>query len=345
MVRKNASTTPDASIDDPSVFLWNDPLDKNVLSQNTANYELLLSSFSSSDFVSFTGAGVSKALGIDDWDNLIDKLLDVANKEGFTEDKPAEKNNYPEYIERLFRHLESKSCKNLYFDTIKARMAPRINSTSLTLIYLSLCVHIHLTTNFDRSIEHAYSCVDFLNDYFKVRRKHPQPEKCYIGNLNAHSSGPAIIYLHGSETEDVYILKKSDYDLFYPSISGRTTTDIDKEVEDCLKHYYRSKTIIFIGFSFEDPYVRDYFFYLAKEMEREEESKREFFSQAGKNISSKKMKHFLLIDKDNTFVSHYKNETFSELQKYNLYPIIYTGEHIFLERLFKRFINKTRGML
>jgi hypothetical protein len=349
LARKYSSTTPDTSFDDARAFLWNDPSDKNAFPQSTVNYELLLDSFTSSDFVSFTGAGVSKALGIDDWDKLIDKLRKVAEPEGFTEKKPIIKNEYPEYIERLFRHLESKSRKELYFNTIKDRMAPRTNSTSLTLIYLSLCINIHLTTNFDRSIEHAYSCVDFLTRYFKVKRSRPQPQKCYINNLNATASGPTIIYLHGSETQDTYILKQSDYDCFYPSVS-RLKTGTIPNVEECLKSYYCNKTILFIGFSFEDPYVYKYFFNLAKEIERNEETIRNFYSVSGKKIPPKKIRHFLLISKDNTFTSNYRNvktgenEIFSELQKFNLYPIIYTGEHIFLEHLFKGFANKNRGI-
>ena len=338
------SAAPGASIADPRIFLWKDPQYKEVLSQNIANYDLLIGSFSRSDFVSFTGAGVSKALGIKDWEELLSELLSAASALGFAESKPVDKGRYPEYAERLFRYLDGKGRKALYFDTIIRHMDLHISSTSPTLIYLSLCVDTHLTTNFDRSLEHAYSFVKYLAEYLDARGMSRHPQLCYLDNLVANSRNPAILYLHGSINQQVYILKESDYERYYPSVSFREGDSI-RGLEDCLKYYYSGKSILFIGFSFEDPYLQKYFFNLAKEMNREAESIQKHFSEAGKTIADKYIRHFLLIDENNSFVRNYRNKIFSELQEYNIYPIIYkTGEHIFLEHLFKMLANKSRGV-
>lgn len=326
------------TIDDPLDYLCDE---RQIAAQNKANYELLISEFNKTEFASFLGAGVSKPLGVSDWDNLIDDLCNEAKKLGFNETKPGDKSRYPDFAESIFRFLDEMGEKSLYFDTITKRMTPLINSTSLTLVYLTLSLDIHLTTNFDRSLEYAYRCLADFSEILSTTSKYGKPSSYFLKDFNMSSSGPSVYYLHGSIDERIYILKKSDYDIFYPSVSKKTEGSI-KTLEECLKHYFVHKNIIFIGFSFEDPYVKSFFFDLAKEVENERLATDSFYDQGGRSCSHRELKHFLLIEEDHKFIEEYgKKELFSKLKEYYLYPVIYKKDkHIFLEVLFKHLIRK-----
>lgn len=321
------------AVDDPLDYLWRE---KEIFSQNRDNYELLVGSFNRSEFVSFTGAGVSKPLGISDWDNLIDDFLKEASQIGFNESKPSDKNEYPDFVESIFKVFEKAGKNALYFDTIRKRMVPSINSTSLTLVYLTFSLDIHLTTNFDGSIEHAYRFLGQLANLLSVTNKYGEPTLYFLKDLDTSSKGRSIYYLHGSVNEGIYILKKSDYDMYYPSVSKLLGVSA-RGLETCLKYFYEHKSIIFIGCSFEDPYVRSFFFDLAKEVEKERLLTNGFYGQGGKSCSYRDLRHFLLIEEGNKFITDYGKEVFSKLKEYNIYPVIYQKDkHIFLEYLFKR---------
>lgn len=333
-------------INDPLDYLWQGEQKEQIVIQNKNNYELLVRSFDRSEFVSFLGAGVSEPLGISDWDNLINDLCKEAKTLGFAGDMPKDKNQYPDFAESIFKFLEEKNMKSLYFDTITKRMIPLVNSTSLTLVYLTLSVGIHLTTNFDRSIENAYRFIDEISDLMDVKNKYEKPSLYFLKDLDTSSKEPSIYYLHGSINEGIFILKKSDYDMFYPSVSNPPVSSV-KNLEDCLKYFYERKNIIFIGCSFEDPYVRSFFFNLAKEVERERRSTSSFYGQGGQSCSYKDLSHFLLIEEGNKFIEEYGENLFDKLREHYIYPVIYKkDQHIFLEYLFKRLIrNKPEGAL
>jgi hypothetical protein len=336
-------------IDDPLDYLWQGKREeqkKQIVIQNKNNYELLVRSFDRSEFVSFLGAGVSKPLGISDWSNLIDDLWKEANKLGFKESIPDDKDQYPDFAERIFKFFEQKKKESLYFDAITKRMAPSINSTSLTLVYLTFSVDIHLTTNFDRSIEHAYHFREELATFLSVTNKYTKPLLYFLKDFDTSLNGPSIYYLHGSVNEGIYVLKKSDYDMFYPSVSKSVGTSV-RGLEECLKYFYGHKNIIFIGCSFEDPYVRSFFFDLAKEVERERLATSSFYGQGGQSCSFRDLRHFLLIEEGNKFIEGYGEELFPKLKEYCIHPVIYQKDkHIFLEYLFKRLIkNKPEGAL
>jgi hypothetical protein len=321
------------SVDDPLDYLWRE---KETFSQNRNNYELLVSSFNRSEFVSFTGAGVSIPLGISDWDNLIDDLLKEASQIGFHESKPSSKSEYPGFVESIFKVFEKAGKTSSYFGTITKRMVPSINSTSLTLIYLVFSLDIHLTTNFDGSIEQAYRFSGQIADFLSVTKQYGDPSLYFLKDLDTSSKGPSIYYLHGSVNEGIYILKKSDYDMYYPSVSKLSGVSI-RGLENCLKYFYEHKNIIFIGCSFEDPYVRSFFFNLAKEVEKERLLTNGFYGQGGQSCSYKDLRHYLLIEEGNDFITDYGKDIFPGLREYNIYPVIYQKDkHIFLEYLFKR---------
>ncbi len=182
--------------------------------QNKANYDLLIKTYDKTKSVSFIGAGVSKSLGIQDWDGLIDDLHKLLQLYEFKDSKPDMKCDYPNFAEKIFETLKKRNNEYLFFETIAEKMNPTINSTSLTLIYLSLAIDIHLTTNFDRSIESAFNAVGHLSEMFSDNNDYCKPSLYYLGGLDVNSNGPSVYYLHGSIDKNTYILKKTDYETF-----------------------------------------------------------------------------------------------------------------------------------
>ena len=143
-----------------------------------------------------------------------------------------------------------------------------------------------------------------------------------------------IYYLHGSIDRGNYIFKKTDYETFYPSFSS-SKEPANFQLESFLKDRYRYNSIIFLGFSFDDCYVRDFFERVAKEIEMEQEIATDFYSQSQKAYEKRSIKHFLVINagvlEDKTGI-----DIHGEFEAMHIYPIIYqNGQHIFLEKLFQ----------
>jgi len=136
-------------------------------------------------------------------------------------------------------------------------------------------------------------------------------------------------------------LKTKDYEKYYPSVSKIESHD--KSLEDFLKQCYKSKNIIFIGFSFQDYYVRNFFFNLSKEIEQEQKTSADFYRESGKIYTGKEIKHYLLIDEETSrlYIKKIDGEKETNLVheyfgNYNITVVIYkTGGYIFLEKLFE----------
>ena len=94
---------------------------------------------------------------------------------------------------------------------------------------------------------------------------------------------------------------------------------------------------LFIGFSFSDYYVKEFFFNLAKQIGKEDLINAKFVSESGQVHRERIIKHYLIIDEDNEYFKKYQDKIFDELNQFNIYPVIYKKEqHIFLEYLFDK---------
>jgi hypothetical protein len=76
--------------------------------------------------------------------------------------------------------------------------------------------------------------------------------KKYIKDLanGDHERSDVIYYLHADRKAGVYVLRRKDYEQLY---------NRDIRVRACLERHYANSCIVFIGFSFEDPYVKECF--------------------------------------------------------------------------------------
>jgi hypothetical protein len=316
---------------DPELYLWNDE-------QNRKNYRELLSLFNRSRFVSFIGAGVSKSLGIQDWKGLLIQLAKVVKSQfNIDKDIPDDAEQYPEYAEELYKIFENHNAIDDYNNELSRGMRPTKNSTSLTLVKLALAINTHLTTNFDSSLEYAYRFLSYLSNKYSSEKLSKHYEIRHIplfGDYLRGDGNDLIFYLHGNVSQHLYLLRESQYKIYYPSVSN--LEECSRDLESLLNYYYRNRNIIFIGFSFSDFYVREYFFAKAKEIKKENLINKSFVAEAGQPYRESSIKHFLLIDTKNKYFSKHREKIFEQFHEYNIYPVIYREhEHIFLETLFE----------
>jgi len=320
------------TIDSEDLINYIEPIQKN-----TENLNKLIENYSSEKTVAFVGSGVSDPLGIVDWKGLLKELINHCEM-NFQNNSKQELDNseqWPELADKIYYELQSKQKERLFYSVIRNKMVPSNNTTTLTLVKMIIAIKICLTTNFDRSIESAYEALDYLSKYLG-NKEYGKPLIKYVPNFGEYlsQSKGIIYYLHGNISEDIYILRKTHYDKYYPSVSrmnGGSTS-----IEDCLKYFFKNKNIIFIGFSFADKYIRQYLLKLAKEIERENMINSSLFNEHGKVYNREQILHFLLIDSENNIWQKMQEQIFSEYEKYFILPIIYKSKkHIFIEKLFE----------
>jgi len=265
----------------------------------------------------------------------LDELIKCCD-ETFQNNKISELSNpeqWPELADCIYYELKKNSKERMFNTKIKERMTPVINTTTLSIIKVILATKIQLTTNFDNSIESAYEFLEYLYKITKNVTFNKPQIKC-VPDFGAYSdnSRNIIYYLHGNIKDDIYILRKTHYDMYYPSVSGKGNCCI----EDCLKHYFKNKSIVFIGFSFSDKYIKQYVFNLSKEIERNNMINANMFDQYGKVYTPENIRHYLLIDSENDEYKKIKDEIFNEYKDYYIYPIVYkSNKHIFIEKVFE----------
>ncbi|QGQ95825.1 hypothetical protein EHS13_13535 [Paenibacillus psychroresistens] len=193
--------------------------------------------------VLFIGSGFSKSLGLPDWNGLVRAfliellnedssyqiLLDgLESKKFFTEIEILEKiKDHKQLIYRIMDdiiNIEKDHMGNLGFHKKLGEISNKI-----------------ITTNYDKSLEYAnnYRKIIYDNDY-------------HIANLSENY----ILKLHGCiEDPAKCILFKDDYVELYKE---------NNSAIERFKNIITDKTILFIGFSFSDPFVRQQFEYIQK---------------------------------------------------------------------------------
>ncbi|WP_341280195.1 SIR2 family protein [Paenibacillus sp. FSL H8-0537] len=193
--------------------------------------------------VFFIGSGFSKPLGFPNWSELIveflkdlsqydpkyNQMIEVLKNKFFTEIEVLEK--IKDKKREIFGVL-NRVFDGQFSDLSKLSAHEKIGKISEKII----------TTNYDRALETAtgFKKIQFDNNY-------------HIANLSNLSN--YIFKLHGCiEDPGKCILFKDDYEDLY----GNNGAAIER-----LKTIISDQTIIFIGFSFSDPYVKQQFEYIS----------------------------------------------------------------------------------
>jgi len=195
------------------------------------------------NFVVFTGAGISLAAGLPSWNELVEKILDgLGSKEPKGQKfKEALKDDLFTPIEILGKisHLRESSIE-VFYQELKKYEAK--NPTSIHKKIGDLSDKI-ITTNYDELLEKSllkHEKIIYTNTY-------------KVAKLSEYEK--YVFKIHGDINEpDRCILFPSEYESLYSVDEKSSTFELKKIISD--------KSIIFIGFSLNDPYINYIFDYI-----------------------------------------------------------------------------------
>jgi len=234
------------------------------------------------DFIVFAGAGIPRETGIPDWKSLLKALLTECPIDNIDVDT-INPNEYPSIAQRVYDNLKSQNKEDKYYEIIKEQISPRNAPYSTAQLEIVTTTNWIVTTNFDTTFEYAFEKKFEERKINKKLNIQSLPEFKMQNYLNEDS----IIYLHGKADERFIIFRRDDYENYYPSVSKKR--DGSKDLEDYLKYLYKNYTIVFIGFSFDDFYIKEAFKYIYEE------------TMYSDQIASKKIGYLPRLDK----IQHY----------------------------------------
>lgn len=203
----------------------------------------LIKKIEQKNIVVFAGAGVSIAAGLPNWSDLIKEILDgLSSKEPKSEKfKQALDDEIFTPIDVLAKisHLSTEAIEILDFEI---RKYDNLNPTEIHSKIGEIAQHV-ITTNYDNLLEKAlpnFEQVVYTNEY-------------KIAKLSSYEK--YIFKLHGDIHEpNKCILFPAEYEKLYSAEEKTSTFELKKIISD--------KSILFIGFSFTDPYISYIFDYI-----------------------------------------------------------------------------------
>lgn len=268
----------------------------------------------------FVGAGASVPLGISGWNELLKAFAKTHNID-IDVDKSI--------VDKGFPGTASEICGRLgdydkYTTFMAEQFEPRnCRYTSLHEILLEQ-FKVILTTNYDAAFE---KCCQK-----KGLRINPQK----LPNFNVFTlfQDLTIVYLHGNNEERKYIFTREEYDSYYPSISG---IEGSHELESFLREVVKKINLIFIGFSFKDPYIYSFIAGVMNEIVKEEEIHQRTFKQ---DHPQNNIQHFVILADD-------KKDAIEEITKLKRLRVITyrKGYHADIETIIESVFPPTVGSI
>lgn len=180
--------------------------------------------------VVFVGAGTSLDAGVPSWS---DAVKNIANKLGISEDKidnlkipqfyynSRGKKEYVELMRKIFRFNDNLDVQEIHRNIVKMN------------------VNTIITTNYDCLLEKAFA---ENSEFIQVISQDKE--------LPYKTDGKELIKMHGDFEHDNFVLKEDDY-LHY--------TDNFKLIEAYVKSLLATNVILFVGYSFNDPDIKQMF--------------------------------------------------------------------------------------
>lgn len=215
-------------------------------------------------------------------------------------DKIANDSNYRSYLKELFEQTNQSSLE------IHKKILSKFD--------------VVFTTNFDNAFE---CCCDDNNIKYNV---HKLPIfNPFILFKNVENTKD-IVHLHGYNIDEIYIFKQSDYDAYYPSVSGEVAGS--HELEDFLRCVIKYTNLIFIGFSFDDKIINEFIGRVLNEIKIEKDLHKKLFFR---EHPYEEVEHYAIIPED--------FENIEEIEKLGIKPITFSVSSQFHRRMFKEIPN------
>ncbi|MFA5251903.1 MAG: SIR2 family protein [Phycisphaerae bacterium] len=207
------------------------------------------------NFIVFAGTGVISGTGIpESWGKLLKALAEQA-KVDIDIDRIS-KNEYPEIAQKIFDELVRNGKKEKYHEIIREQVVAKDSPWDAKTFEILLTTKGVVTTNFDNIFETSYETLVETNSHLPAHiEQNSLPDFDDKDDFEKHK----IVHLHGRADENHIIFKRNDYLDYYPSVCAGKSLNPDYCLERYLEYIYRKHTVIFIGFSFDDEYVRGCF--------------------------------------------------------------------------------------
>lgn len=292
---------------------------------NRDNLNSLLDEYNPEKFIAFIGSGINASLrDIPDNEGLYKKLCE---KYSFSEDNSIVG---PDSFSKLYVNCNDKGNFDKHvFEIVK----PKDTSGPMTSIEIVRAFNCFVTTNYHEPIESAFKTKQ------AIAKAEPKELKIYYfafpGILGCRWES-TLTYLHGNSMLGFCVLRKKDYEYYYPSIYGNNEGVY--VVENSLASLLTDYRLVFLGCSLEE-HLQRFLSYFKSKLETENRIKSDVTLK--KNV---KIHYWVTTDseislflKDVPKEKHpdFEQSYFDKYAKINIKPIIYKGEHKFLEELCK----------
>jgi hypothetical protein len=219
------------------------------------------------EFIVFAGAGMSKATGIPTWKKTLIRLNELAPVEGL-EIESVDSVQYPNVAQMIYTELQAQGREEEYHQAIESTLQPSECSCHIGQLKIIRACPSIITTNLDPTFEAALKdeCESF-EKYTGIKKEFgfQTLSNMELGNLGRKNY---ITYLHGRYNEKEKVFKITDYSKYYTALEGGK----ESIIEEALKNIYIGfKAIVFVGFSFEDKYVRGSFDRIFQKMKEDKQ--------------------------------------------------------------------------
>ena len=149
-----------------------------------------------------------------------------------------------------------------------------------------------VTTNFDNLLEETYEIKGKITGTRRRKLKTQSLPNIELVDCFRRSKKQNVVYLHGHADEEHVVLTRQDYDDYYPSESGKP--EGERVLENYLEYIYSNYTIVFVGFSFRDKYVRNHFKRIFRQLVKRDSRCQD---KIGYRDVAPQIKHYALLPK------------------------------------------------
>lgn len=292
-------------------------------SDNKDNFNSLLELYKNhaSIFIAFIGAGISASIeGVPD---LKDLYSSWCKKYGCSEE--SEKELFDSF-DALYEQIGDKETFDReLFDLV----VPKNTRSTSTHLEIARAFDCFVTTNYYDPIEDGFRQKQDL-----TKSKPEQLTRHHFVFPAKKDTKYTLTYLHGSPHVGFCILRRKDYQYFYPSLYDRHSGVyvLENSLYDILTQW----TVIFLGSSIET-HLRKFLQYLIAKVAKENNSKldgaqkREVQTHYWITSDSEINKYLGKAPKEKK--KDFEAEYFKSYKDIKIAPIIYTGGHVFIEDL------------
>jgi len=302
---------------------------------NKENFDSLIETYTrdANIFVAFLGSGIGSALKeVPDNQELYDKQCERHKFVG-----KSDSDEGPQLFNDLYDYVEHKE---MFDQEIFQLVTPRDTSGTATHSQIARAFNCFVTTNFYDPIEKIFE------DRQEEMEKKPDKLSAHYFSFPEDNAKFTLTYLHGHKRIGFCILRQNDYRYFYPSLYEKRAGVY--AVENSLRHIFTKRIVVFLGCSLE-PHLKNFFEYLSKKVEKDRKSiTSDLLIREVKThywiTSDSQIRQFLNGVPDHEQNS-YKLKYFDNFRKINIRPIVYVGDHIFIEDLCKTLARKLKSSI